>query len=95
MEIKHITNEEVIELNAKRIEATGNGCIKESGECWIVKSVLMYMEGDVCEVRKVAEINALATEGEAREFAAKLTYNQENPESCIKAAYTIEPRWVF
>lgn len=95
MEIKHITDEEIIAMNAKRIDATGKGCVKESGECWIVKAVSMYMEGDVCEVRKVTDVNVLATEGEARDFAAKMTRNQEHPDSCIKVAYTFESRWVF
>lgn len=90
MNYKTMTDEEIIKLNAIRKVP----CIKESGECYIVKAVRMYMEGDVCELRSVSDANVFATVGEAKEDAARRTYRVDDECSCEKYMYTVEHRFV-
>lgn len=91
METKKLTNSDIIEMS----KARNVPCVKESGECFVVRAISLYVEGDVCEPQKMTEVNAFATEGEARGYAAKMTENADDAESALKHVYTVEQRWVF
>ena len=82
---KRITDAEIIALN----EVRQRPCIKESGECFIVTSIRIYDDGERFEVDSVHDVNVLATEREAREWAAKMMLGKDDADLVVKHAYTV------
>lgn len=85
---KRMTDAEIIAYNEK------TPCIKPSGECWVVRSVELFIDEDVAEVVKVTDVNVVDTEGKAHEQAARMTYASEDAEYAQKHVFIVEPRWI-
>lgn len=66
--------------------------LTEGGECFIVKAVHMYLDEEHAEVDSVTDIAVFATEGEAADFAAKLTKVADDGCFAEKHMYTVSCR---
>ncbi len=69
--------------------------IKESGECFIVQSVKVYIEdGGPAEVWGVTDIAVFAEEDDAYAFAARRTAQADDSCYTVRHMYTVHHRWV-
>lgn len=66
--------------------------LTEGGECFIVKAVHMYLDEEHAEVDSVTDIAVFAIEGEAADFAAKLTKVADDGCFSEKHMYTVSCR---
>lgn len=66
--------------------------LTEGGECFIVKAVHMHLDEEHAEVDSVTDIAVFATEGEAADFAAKLTRIADDACFAVKHMYTVSCR---
>ncbi len=90
-DIKRITDEEIFALNTVRKRP----CITESGECYIVTRVSIYDDDERYEIEDIRDVNVLATEREAREWAAKMLLSKDDSCSVVKHTYTVRCNNVF
>lgn len=69
--------------------------VTESGECFVVKSVELYLDGKCAEVEKVTDIAVFAHQDAAYDFAARMTktlIGSDDAESSRKLMYTVGVR---
>ena len=91
VKIETFTDEAIL----RKHEVCERPVITESGECFVVKAVTMYLDDTVekvAEVDFVNDIAVFATEGEAYAFAGKMTKNSEDSCSAVKHMYTVSCR---
>ena len=89
--IKHLTDAQILEAAATR---AGKPAMKESGECFTVQAVQVYIEGDFARVESVADIAVYAEESDALATAARFTERADDSCSTLKHMYTVSHRWV-
>ncbi|MEQ3355094.1 hypothetical protein [Dorea longicatena] len=69
--------------------------VTESGECFVVKSVELYLDGKCAEVEKVTDVAVFAHQDAAYDFAARMTktlIGSDDAESSRKLMYTVSVR---
>lgn len=78
--IKRITDEEIINLNAIRKRP----CITDGGECYIVSCYRIFDDGEYVEITDKTDVNVFATAVEANEWVAKMAAKSDDSDSVIK-----------
>ena len=66
--------------------------VTESGECFVVKSVELYLDDECAEVDKVTDVAVFAHQDAAYDFAARMTKSligSDDAESTRKFMYTV------
>ena len=86
MRFKLMSDSVIEELN----EIRKVPCIKESGECYLVRRFAIFNEEEEAELLSVEDVNVFATEREAMEWIAK-KYPSETYDacSCIKETFAV------
>lgn len=86
MDVKLMSNERIKELNQIRKVP----CVKETGECFIVRRFNIFNEGDWAQLISMEDVNVFATEREAADWIAMMISDVFfDTGSCIKKTYTV------
>lgn len=86
MEVKLMSDSRIKELNEMR----NVPCIKESGECFLVRRFNIFNEDEWAQLVSMEDVNVFATEREAAEWIAMMISDVFfDTGSCIKKTYTV------